>query len=93
MLLFLEKFGIPIRPLNVIKNLYIDFEIEIKLEKYKNNIPYTSGVKQDDNLPSILIIIVMQILAEALENKWKESKISLTKCFHNSNIYITAVVY
>ena len=44
-------------------------------------------MKQDDNLTSILIIIVMQILAEILENKWKESKISLTQCFHNSNIY------
>ena len=65
----LEKFGILTRPLNIIKQLYKDFEIEIKLGKYKNNIPYSTGVKQDDNLAPTLFIIIMQFLAEPFKNQ------------------------
>ena len=60
----------------MLKKLYKDFKIEIKLGKCKNHIPYSAGVKQGDNLDPTLFIIVMQFLAELLEKKWKENKIS-----------------
>jgi len=67
----LEKFGVPVRPLNVIKKLYRDFKIEIKVGKEKTLIDYSTGVKQGDNLAPILFIIVMQFLAELLEKNGK----------------------
>ena len=63
----LKNFGVPTRPLNVIKKLYKNFMIEIKVGKKKTLIDYSTGVKQGDNLSLILFIIVMQFLAELLE--------------------------
>ena len=63
----LQKYGIPNRPLQVIKKLYRDFKIQIKIGKCKNLIDYTTGVNQGDNLAPILFIIVMQFPVEMLE--------------------------
>ena len=82
----LEKLCIPIRPLNLIKELYRGFEIKIKLKKLKNDIPYYPDVKTHNNLAPILFIIVMEFLAEQLEKKWIESKIYVPKLFYNSNL-------
>ena len=50
----LEKIGVPVRPLNMIKKLYKHFKIEIKVGKEKTLIDYSTGVKQGDNLAPIL---------------------------------------
>jgi len=63
----LKTFIFPNRPLQVIKKLYNDFKIQIKIGKCKNLIDYTTGVKQGYNLAPILFIIVMQFLAELWE--------------------------
>ena len=63
----LEKFGIPSSLINVIRNLYNNFKIEICVGKRKAEIDYAAGVKQGDNFAPILFIIVIQFLAELLE--------------------------
>ena len=63
----LKKIGVPTCPLNVIKKLYKNFMIEIKMGKKKTLIDCSTGVKQGDNLAPVLFIIVMQFLAELLE--------------------------
>ena len=82
----LQKFGILNRFLQVIKKLYRNFKIQIKIEKCKNLIDYTTVVKQGDNLAPILFIIYMKCLAELLENKWRENDIKMIPFHHNSNL-------
>ena len=83
----LEKFGIPSRLLQAIKNLYTNFEIELKIGKHKTRIDCTAGVKQGDNLAPTLFIIVIHFISELLENELKENDISIPSFFHNSNLY------
>ena len=64
--LLLKQFGIPDRVIKVIKNLYNDFKIEIKVGDVSKLIDYRTGVKQGDNLAPILFIIVMQFLSEII---------------------------
>ena len=63
----LEKFGIPLSLIKVIRKLYNNFKIEICVGKCKAEIDYAAGVKQGDNFAPILFIIVIQFLAELLE--------------------------
>ena len=65
----LEKIGIPNRVIMVIKNLSKDFKTKLTVENWVNPIDYSTGVEQGDNLAPILFIIVMQFLAELLEEK------------------------
>ena len=64
-----KKYGIPIYLIKVIKKLYKDFKIEIKVGKKKELIDYSMGVKHGDNLAPILFIIFMQFMAELVEGK------------------------
>ena len=59
----LGKFGIPEYLIRVIRNLYSDFKVEIKVGKCKSILDYGTGVKKGDNLAPVLFIIVMQFMA------------------------------
>ena len=59
----------------------------MKIGKFKTRIDYTAGVKQEDNLAPTLFIIVIHFLSELVENKFKESDISILIFFHKSNLY------
>ena len=83
----LEKFGIPDRVILVIKNLYKNFKIKLTAGKCVNFVDYSTGVKQGDNLGPILFIIVMQFLAELLEEKWTSNNITKIPFIHNMNIF------
>ena len=63
----LGKFGIPKYLIRVIKQLYHEFQIEIKVVKCKEKIDYQTGAKQDDTLAPILFIIVMKFIYELVE--------------------------
>ena len=55
--------------------------------KEKTLIDCAIGVKQGDNLAWILFIIVMQFLAEILEQKLKENNIYMPNFIHDTNDY------
>ena len=65
----LEKFGIPLSLIKVIRKLYHKFKIEICVGKSKAEIDYAAGVKQGDNLAPILFIIVIQFLNMVLKEQ------------------------
>ena len=56
--------------IKVVKKLYNDFKIEIKVGDISKLIDYRTGVKQGDNLVPILFIIVMQYLSEIIEKNY-----------------------
>ena len=71
----------------MIKNLYKNFKIKLTVGKCVNFIRYSTGVKQGDNLAPILFIIVMQFLAELLEEKWRLNNITKIQFSHNTNAF------
>ena len=50
----LSKFGVPDHLIDVIRRLYHNTEIKIKVGKEEQNIPYSVGVKQGDNMAPVL---------------------------------------
>ena len=49
----LSKFGVPDQLVDVIRRLYHNTEIKIKVGKEERNIPYSVGVKQGDNMAPV----------------------------------------
>ena len=83
----LAKFGVSDWPIQVIKKSYKKLKIELSIDKYKNVVDYTTGVKQGDTIALISLIIVMQCLAELLEKKWREKIISMPQFKYNFNMF------
>lgn len=53
--ILLKQFSVPETLINVIKKLYRDFKIEIKVEEINDLIDYKTGVKQGDNLAPFFV--------------------------------------
>ena len=54
--------------------------------KCVNFVDYSTGVRQRDLAP-MLFIIVMQFVAELLEEKWRSNKITKISFYHNTNAF------
>ena len=56
-------------------------EGELKIGKCKFLIDYTTGIKQGNNIALTLFIIVIHLLSELLEKKFKQINISIPSFF------------
>jgi hypothetical protein len=67
----LKILGVPDNLIEVLKKLYTDFTINLrvgdKLEQFLSN----SGVKQRDNLAPVLFIFVIHAVSNSLDKKWE----------------------
>ena len=54
--------------INLIKKLFSDFTVILKIGKEKGKINVACGVRQGDNLAPTLLIIVMQMVTEIIHN-------------------------
>jgi exonuclease III len=78
----LSKYGVPDHLVDVIRRLYHNTEIKIKVGKEERTIPYSVGVKQGDNMAPVLFLFLMQAMAEALEKEWTASEIDIPQFRH-----------
>jgi len=62
----LEKYGVPPKLTSVIRRLYTDTLVKLRIGKELRLIPYTVGVKQGDNMAPVLFLFVMQAFADTL---------------------------
>ena len=62
-------------------------KIKLTVVKCVNFVDYSTRVKQGDNLAPILFIIVIQFLAELLEEKWRSNNITKIPFYHNTNAF------
>ena len=62
----LEKYGAPKELIEVIRLLYENLEVELRVDGEKVQIPYSIGVKQGDNMAPVLFLFLMQAMAEVL---------------------------
>ena len=66
----LHKYGYPIHFINIIRCMYLNFELTFSSSKAKKTIPYTIGVHQGNNLAPILFNIFFQAAIDALSSQW-----------------------
>jgi hypothetical protein len=62
--LILKKYGLPEELINVIKKMYLNCSVQIKVGAEKRDVEYTSGVLQGDNAAAVLFLFVMQAATE-----------------------------
>ena len=70
LLKILERYGVPQQMLKVIKKLYTDTIVVLKIGKEKREIKYEVGVKQGDTMAPVLFIYLMNAFAETLKKNW-----------------------
>ena len=65
----LHKYGYPTHFINIIRWMYLNFELTFSVGKTKLKIPYTIGVHQGDNLAPILFNIFFQAAIDTLSSQ------------------------
>jgi hypothetical protein len=65
----LETYGIPKDMINVIQSLYENVTLKLSSGSVKDTIPYSVGVKQGGAMAPVLFIVLMQAMAETLEDE------------------------
>jgi hypothetical protein len=71
----LEIYGIPESMIDIIRRLYGNVTLKLSSGSTKNMIPYSVGVKQGNAMALVLFIILMQAMAERLEEEWETADI------------------
>jgi hypothetical protein len=77
---------VPHHLIDVIRQLYHDTEIKLKVGKEERIIPYSVGVKQGDNMAPVLFLFLMQAMAEVLEKEWSENDFDIPQFRHFERI-------
>ena len=70
-----RRYGIPENLVQVVRKLYTDFKMELKIGSEKTIIDYLTGVKQGDVLAPTLFLFLMQAMAENVLCQWKKENI------------------
>ncbi len=65
----LSKYGIPENTILVIKKMYTDINIKLRIDKAEATFNSTSGVKQGDNLAPVLFLFVIQATIDTMHQK------------------------
>jgi hypothetical protein len=78
----LEIYGIPEGMIDIIRRLYENVALKLSSGSMKDTIPYSVGVKQGDTMEPVLFIVLMQAMAETLEDKWKTADIQSVDLRH-----------
>jgi hypothetical protein len=73
MLKILEQYGAPPKFQDSIKRLYTNLKVIVKIGKEKAEIDQEVGIRQGDNVSSVIFLFLMSAFAETLKKEWKES--------------------
>ena len=73
----LSKYGLPDSIIAVIKKMYTNIQIKLKIDDAEAEFTSTSGVKQGDNLAPILFIFAIQAAIDTMHRNWPTTKPSL----------------
>ena len=86
MIKVLERYGAPPKFRESIRRLYTDLKVIVKIGKEKAEIDQQVGVRQGDNVSSVIFLFLMSAFAETLEKEWASSNISQTKFKNVTNM-------
>jgi hypothetical protein len=78
----LRTYRIPEDVINVIQRVYRNVMLELNSGSPKDMILYSVGVKQGDAMLPVLFIVLMQAMAETLEEEWEAADVkSIDLCY------------
>jgi hypothetical protein len=86
MIKILERYGAPPNFRESIRRLYTDLKIVIKIGKEKAEIDQEVGVRQGDNVSSVILLFLMSAFAETLEKEWASSNVSQAEFKNTTNM-------
>lgn len=75
MIKVLEKYGATLKFRESIRRHYINLKVTVKIGKEKSEINQDVGVRQGDNVSSVIFHFLMSAFAETLEEDWSNSDI------------------
>ena len=78
--LTLQKMGVPNQLQKVVKELYSDFSVVLKIGKEEKKIPIGCSVRQGDHLAPTLFIIVMQVVSQVILDEFDKAGINSPLC-------------
>jgi hypothetical protein len=67
----LTTLGVPESLIEVLKKLYTDVTINLRVGEKLAQFLSTSGVKEGDNLAPVLFIFVIHAISNSLDKKWE----------------------
>jgi hypothetical protein len=76
----LAKFGLPEKLITVVKKLYTNVLVKIRVGNAKDSFDSTSGVKQGDPAASLLFLYPMQAALEIMDRTWPCTKPQFEWC-------------
>jgi hypothetical protein len=62
--------------------MYTNLVVDLKIEKKIREILQSVGVRQGDNMASVLFLFLMSVATETLEAKWCKTGIAILKVAH-----------
>jgi hypothetical protein len=77
LLKILEKYGILTKLVDVLRQMYVNCEIEISVGKEKILIDYLTGVQQGDNVAPVIFLFMILVVSQTLKNKWSFTTVKL----------------
>ena len=86
MIKVLERYGAPPKFRESIRRLYTDLKVVVKIGKEKAEIEQQVGVRQGDNVSSVIFLFLMSAFAETLEKEWASSNISQARFKNITNM-------
>jgi hypothetical protein len=71
----LKKYGAPPKLIDVVRRLYTDLKVVLKIGKLKTEILQGVGVRQGDNMAGVLFLFLMTAFADLMEKKFAQAGI------------------
>ena len=68
----LKKFGVPVKMVTMVKNMYTGCIVKVDVGENEFSISATAGVKQGDNLAPVLFLIYIQAVLQTLDDKFPD---------------------
>ena len=81
----LKKYGAPPVLCSVVKRLYTDLKVVLKIGKSVREISQEVGVKQGDNMAPVLFLFLMNAFADSLEKIWEDKGLKKVQVQHVSD--------
>jgi hypothetical protein len=79
----LEKYGAPPKFVAVVKTMYTDLKVVLKIDKEIHDIIQSIGICQGDSMAPVLFLFLMSAAAETLESAWKKANIEVLTVAHS----------
>ena len=81
----LEKYGAPPKLIDVVRRLYTDLKVVLKIGKLKTEILQGVGVRQGNNMAGVLFLFLMNAFSDLMELKFARAGISRPEMMRESD--------